>query len=63
MNNMCLVLQFGCPLHLQINNGLLILYHFVDYVHLYVARYDVYCDTGSTLALNMCVSLHKVVNN
>jgi len=42
---------------------LLTLYYLVEYVHLYVARYDVYCETGGTLVLNMCDSLHMVANN
>ena len=60
---MYLVLQLGCPLHLQTDYGLLTLYYLVKYVLLYVAMYDVYCDTDGTLVLNVCDSLHMAVNN
>jgi len=50
---MYLVQQFGFPLQLQIDYGLLILYYLFEYVHLYVAMCDVYFDTDGTLDLNM----------
>jgi len=47
---------FGFPLHLQVDYCLLTPCHLVEYVSLYAAKY-VFCDTDSTLALNMCDSL------
>jgi len=54
MSNMCLLLQSGCPFHLQIDDGLLTIDYLVELVHLYVANYDIYCDTDDTLGLNVC---------
>jgi len=60
---MYLILQLDFPSHLQTDNGLLTLYYLVEYVHLYVAIYDVYFDTEGTHVLNICDSLHIGVWN